>query len=116
MKRVLCHFGLIAGLATMASAAEVSGILIDKACSTKALNGGLKAAMAHDRNCAMASSCQRSGYGVYTAEGKWMAFDEAGNQKAIDALKASKKTDDLQVTVTGDVQGDTIKVASLKLQ
>jgi hypothetical protein len=29
-------------------------------------------------------------------------------------LRASKKDDDLKVEVTGDIQGDTIKVASLK--
>jgi len=30
-------------------------------------------------------------------------------------LKASKKEDDLKVEVTGEIQGDTIKVMSLKL-
>jgi hypothetical protein len=59
--------------------------------------------------------CQQSGYGVYTADNKYLTFDDAGNTKAIAALKKSKKKDDLKVTVTGDVQGDTIKVANLKL-
>jgi hypothetical protein len=34
---------------------------------------------------------------------------------AMKALQESKKTDDMKVTVTGDVQGDTIKVTDLKL-
>jgi hypothetical protein len=58
--------------------------------------------------------CQQSGYGVFTEDNKFLVFDTAGNTKALAALKKSKK-DDLKVTVTGDVQGDTIKVASLKL-
>jgi hypothetical protein len=107
---------LVAGLAGIASAAQVDGVLIDKMCSAKAVSGGLKAATAHDRACATAAACEKSGYGVYTADGKWLAFDEAGNKKAVSALKASKKTDDLRVSVMGDVNGDTIKVASLKLE
>jgi hypothetical protein len=43
-----------------------------------------------------------------------LKFDASGNRKALAMLRASKKDDDLKVEVTGDVQGDTIKVASLK--
>jgi len=89
---------------------------MDKACSTKAVTGGQSVADAHARSCALAPACQKSGYGVYTSDGKFITFDEAGNQKALAALKASKKADNLKVQVTGDVQGDTMKVASLKLQ
>jgi len=112
----LSFLGLLAGFAGMASAAEVQGILIDKMCSTKAVKGGQAAAVAHDRDCALMPPCQQSGYGVYTADNKYLTFDGAGNTKAITALKNSKKKDDLKVTVTGDVQGDTIKVANLKLR
>ncbi|HEY2169756.1 MAG TPA: hypothetical protein VGJ30_09040 [Candidatus Angelobacter sp.] len=116
MKNILCCLSLVAGLAGIGSAEQLKGILIDKACSSKAVTGGEAAAEKHDRDCAMAAACQRSGYGVYTSDGKWVAFDDAGNQKAIAALKASQKSDDLKVTVDGTVQGDSIKVASLKLQ
>jgi hypothetical protein len=44
-----------------------------------------------------------------------LTLDDAGNTKAVAALKKSKKKDNLKVTVTGNVKGDTIKVASLKL-
>ncbi len=116
MSKFLCCISLVAGLAGIASAAQVDGVLIDKMCSGKALSGGMKAATAHDKECAVMASCEKSGYGVYTADGKWLAFDEAGNKKAVAALKGSKKTDDLRVSVMGDVSGDTIKVASLKFQ
>jgi len=111
----LSFLGLLAGFAAMASAADVQEILIDKMCSAKAIKGGQAAAVAHDRDCATMPACQKSGYGVYTADNKYITFDDAGNTKAIAALKKSKKKDDLKVTVTGDVQGDTIKVANLKL-
>ena len=111
----LCCLGLLAGLAGIASGADVQGVLMDKMCSAKAVSGGQKAAAAHDRECALTTACQKSGFGVYTSDDKWLTFDAAGNKKALAVLKGSKKADNLKVTVTGDVTGDTIKVASLKL-
>jgi hypothetical protein len=111
----LCIAGLLAGFGMLASAAEVEGVLMDKACSTKAVSGGQSAAKAHDRECALTTNCQKSGYGVFTADNKFVTLDAAGNEKAVAALKASKKKDDLRVRVTGDVQGDTVKVKDLKL-
>jgi len=72
-------------------------------------------AEAHTRQCALMPACQKSGYGVFTWDNKFLKFDEAGNRKALAALKASKKEDYLKVDVTGELQGDTIKVVSLKL-
>jgi len=120
----VCIPALLAGLAAVASAAQVQGILIDEMCSSKAevrivsgprLEGGMIVAEAHTRECALMPACQRSGYGVFTYDNKFLKFDPAGSRKALAALRASKKEDDLKVEVTGEVQGDTIKVASLKL-
>ena len=61
------------------------------------------------------SQCEKSGYGVFTYDQKFLAFDEAGNRKALALLKASRQPDDLKVEVTGEIRNDTIKVASLKL-
>lgn len=120
----VCAAALLAGFATAASAAEVQGILIDQMCSSKAevrivsgprLEGGMIVAEAHTRQCALMPQCEKSGYGVFTYDQKFLKFDAAGNRKALAALRASKKEDDLKVEVTGEVQGDMIKVASLKL-
>lgn len=108
------------------SAAEnIKGILIDEKCSGKAdlrisgatglLEGGRIVAEAHTRECLMMPECEKSGYGVYTSDNKFLKFDEAGNRKALAMIKASKKLDDFEVEVVGDVKGDTIKVVSLKL-
>jgi hypothetical protein len=113
--RILACAGLLTAFAAAVSAADIDGVLIDKMCSAKAISGGQKAASEHDRDCALAEACQKSGYGVYTADGKYLTFDETGNTRAIAALKASKKKDDLKVRVTGDVDGDHIKVKTVKL-
>jgi hypothetical protein len=120
----LCVPALLAGFAAMASAAEVKGILMDEMCSSKAevrivsgprLEGGMIVAEAHTRQCALMPACEKSGYGVFTYDQKFLKFDTAGSRKALAALKSSKKEDDLKVEVTGEIQGDTIKVTSLKL-
>lgn len=120
----LCVPALFAAFTAVASAAEVRGILIDEMCSSKAevrivsgprLEGGMIVAEAHTRECALMPACQKSGYGVFTYDNKFLKFDPAGSRKALAALRASKKEDDLKVEVSGEIQGDTIKVASLKL-
>ncbi len=111
-----------------ASAAEIKGVLLDKDCSSKAeesissgtpdgpsIEGGMLAAEAHTRECLRAPACEKSGYGVYTSDRKFLPFDAAGNRKAIEALKVSKRETDIRVEVTGQIEGDVIKVATLKL-
>ena len=123
--RNLRVMGLLAGLAATAAPVQIKGVLLDQTCSAKAelrlagvpqtLQGGMIVAEAHTRECALMPACQKSGYGVFTWENKYLKFDEAGNRKALEAIKTSKKEDDLEVEVTGEVQGDTIKVTSIKL-
>jgi hypothetical protein len=115
-KRLLSLLLMGAAFAWAVPAAEIEGVLMDKMCSMKAMNeGGLKAAAMHKRSCALMPDCVKSGYGVVTADNKFLAFDAAGNQKAEKALKASKKEDDIRVKVTGEESGDTVQVKSLKI-
>ena len=116
LHRGLTRLFLLTGLAGLLSAAEVEGVLMDKMCSMKAVKDGQKAATMHTRQCAMMPDCEKSGYGVFTPDGKYLVFDAAGNAQAVKALKSSKKKDNLKVKVSGEVTGDTIKVASLTLQ
>jgi hypothetical protein len=113
------------GAETTPNSGTIRGVLLDTKCSANAelrmvpspnphFEGGMLWAYTHTRECLLMPACQRSGYGVYADE-KFLAFDAAGNQKALALLQASKKVDDLHVEVTGGVQGDKIKVASLKL-
>ena len=112
--RLLALCGLMLTLLSIAAAAEFEGILIDKACSASAVKGGEKAALAHTRDCALMPNCVKSGYGIYMND-KFIPFDAAGNKKALAALKASTKPDNLRVQVSGEQTGNLIKVQSLKL-
>src|ERR1700680_526732 len=124
MVQKVSFLAVLACFAGIAPAADFPGILIDKQCSSKAeprivsgprLEGGMIVAEAHTRECALMPACQKSGYGVFTYDNKFLKFDEAASRKALTAIRASKKEDDLKVEVTGEIQGNTIKVASLKL-
>jgi hypothetical protein len=68
---------------------------------------------AHTRECAL--KCSAGGYGILTPDKKFLKFDSEMNSKISGELKASSKQDHLRVDVTGDVQGDTLKVTSVKL-
>jgi hypothetical protein len=112
MKKVLL---LVAALAAfpLAAQAEVwkNVSLLDTMCSTK--EKVAKDPDAHPTSCAL--QCAKSGYGIVTSEGKYLKFDQAGNDQVLTALKSTKKTDHLRVTVDGDVKGDTIAVNSVSL-
>jgi hypothetical protein len=83
--------------------------VVDVNCSRKAAADP----DSHTRDCAL--KCAGSGFGIVTRDQHFLKFDAAGNAKVAEALKASTKKDHLRVNVTGDVQGDTLKVASVTL-
>ncbi len=114
VKRVFSFlFGLTLLISAPLAAEPVEGILVDKACSgeTKSYDAAKK----HSRDCAMMDDCKASGFGVVTKDGKFLKFDAAGDKQALEALGKSSKQDNITVTVDGTVEGDSIKVKSLKL-
>lgn len=115
LSRIFSIIALLSALTVVTSAAEIKGVLMDKMCSMKAARGGQAAATEHERSCALMPPCEKSGYGVFTADNRFLTFDPAGNAKALEALKASTKKDDLKVTVVGAIKGQTIDVAAIKL-
>ena len=68
----------------------------------------------HTVKCAVA--CEDDGYGILTADGKFLKFDESGNAKALAALKATHKEKDLKAKVTGTLDSDTVQVESVELE
>jgi hypothetical protein len=123
MKRVVFLAVLGCGLAMAAD--TVKGILIDEKSSGEAslrisgatglLEGGRIVAEAHTREDLLKPENEKSGYGVFTDDNKYLKFDPAGDRKALALIKESKKLDDFEIEVTGEIKGDTIKVVSLKL-
>lgn len=109
MKRVFAVTLLVVGFGATVLAGEWQGHLMDAMCAAKMKD---KAA-GHKAKCAL--SCAKSGFGLVTADGKYVKFDEAGNAKAQEALKGTTKEQDLMVKVTGTLDGETIQVESLRI-
>ncbi len=99
-------FALSVVFSAAAFADSFSGTLMDQMCKDKD-------AADHTAKCAIA--CSKSGYGLKTSDGKYLKLDDAGNAKALAALKATDKTKDLKATVSGTLDGDTIKTESVSL-
>jgi len=94
-------------LAPLALADSFSGTVVDVMCRGKDL-------ASHTRECAV--NCSKSGYGLVTADGKFLKFDESGNARALSALKKLTKEKDLKAKVSGTVSGDVLKVESIDFQ
>jgi hypothetical protein len=113
MMRVLAVVGSFCVLAAtgVTAADNWSNVsLIDTMCSTKAKD----APDAHTTACAL--QCAKSGFGIVAADGTFLKFDDSGNAKVLTALKATKKADHLRVSVTGERDGETIKVSSVRIE
>ena len=116
MKTVLSSLAIVIFAGRLsAEKATLSGYLIDRECAPGIIEQGKEASANHDRSCALMDLCAQSGFGVLTSDGKFVTFDDPGSEKAIAAIENASKDKDYQVTVTGDRQGDEIKVESLKL-
>jgi len=112
MRKSLVAFLAIAAALPLTAAVQTwTNIpLVDQKCSTKFKPSTVDT---HTRSCALA--CESTGYGILTSEGTFLKFDKDGSQKALDELKASTKKDHLRATVTGELEGSTLKVQSIKL-
>ena len=104
---VLLGLGALPAFAAMQSYKDVA--VVDVNCSSKVANNP----DVHTRACAL--KCAASGFGIVTKDKQFLKFDADGNAKIEEALKASDKKDHLRVDVSGEVQGDTLKVTSIKL-
>ena len=101
-------FAATALLLSVAAFAETwNGTLVDVMCKDKDIS-------AHTKNCAL--GCAKSGFGLVTSDGKFMKFDEAGNAKALAALKATGKEKDLKAKIEGALDGDTVQVSSIAIE
>ena len=98
---------LLALCSSCAFAETWSGTLVDVMCKKQDL-------ASHTTKCAI--GCAKTGYGLVLSDGRFVKFDEAGNAKALAALKATNKEKDLKAKVTGSLDGDTVQVESVALE
>jgi hypothetical protein len=111
MRRIvwLVVFGLLAIPVFAANETFTDVPVVDVNCSKKVAADP----DSHTRACAL--KCQESGFGIVTKDKQFLKLDANGNAQIVAALKASDKKNHLRADVTGEVQGDMVKVSSVKL-
>ena len=67
----------------------------------------------HTKTCSL--QCQKSGFGILTQDGRFLKFDTNGNERMVELLKGTQKTDHFRVKVSGSIDGELLKVQSLSL-
>src|SRR5690349_3888915 len=97
MKYALLSLGLLMNLA---AAESYSGTVVDVMCRGKDLAG-------HTRECSL--SCAKSGFGLVTAEGKFLKFEEDWNARTVSRLKKPTGDKDLKAKVSGTMDGELLK-------
>ena len=95
----------------------MGGYLVDVACGTKMSKldetKAMEKAKGHSKDCALQDACKASGYGLLS-KGKLVKFDENGNKLASDYFDKTKKEKGFWVDVRGTMDGDMMKVESIK--
>jgi hypothetical protein len=115
MRTTLLTVCLLFQIAWLVHAADVQGVVIDSNCGEDILKHGRQIILKQRRDCSLRKQYERDGYGIVTDDKKFYKFDDAGNKKALQLLKNIPDKDNLKVIVSGDIDGDTIKVGRMSL-
>jgi hypothetical protein len=89
---------------------SMTGVLIDNACGNKDSNKTEADCAKHPMSCAKKDACAASGYQLVVGD-KHYKLDDKGNDQAKAYLDKAEST---KVTVMGTMDGDNIKVSSIK--
>ena len=89
---------------------DMTGVLIDNACGSKDSMKTEEDAAKHPMSCAKKEACAASGYQLVVGD-KHYKLDDNGNDQAKKYLENANST---KVTINGTMEGETIKVSSIK--
>ncbi|MBV8864893.1 MAG: hypothetical protein JO210_05775 [Acidobacteriaceae bacterium] len=113
MARTLFIICLVLGLSGLLSASEMQGVIVDWNCAKPMVRNGRANTLKNDRNCSMMKNYNRAAYGLITDDKKLFRLEDPGNAKILQLLKDTPDKDNLRVVVSGDIQGDTLKVVNI---
>jgi hypothetical protein len=94
-----------------------SGKVVDAACKDQA---AAPAAQGAQPSSPAANACEPTAstvaFGIELSDGKVLKLDSTGNTKAAEAMKNNAGKSSLQATVTGSMEGQTVKVESIDIK
>ncbi len=115
MRKILGFGGLILLLGCVSTAAELQGVVADWNCTEGMVRDGREKVLEQNRGCSLMKNFKRSAYGLITDNKKFYRLDDPGNRHIVQLLRNTHDKDNLKVVVTGDVQGNAIKVTNISI-
>lgn len=114
--KTVAKFGLALGMfAAMGYAEDWTGKLIDASCHDKSQQNPADPKQNSDlANCAATAST--TSFAIQTSDGKVYKLDASGNAKASTALKGNPDNKSATATVSGTMDGQTVKVDSISVR
>jgi hypothetical protein len=106
---------LVTAFAGELSAATIQGVIADWNCVQTMVREGREKTLRQNHSCSLAKNYRREAYGLITEDKKYYKLDDPGNNRILKILEHSPGKDNLHVVVTGDLDGDTLKVANISL-
>jgi hypothetical protein len=93
-----------------------SGKVVDSACKDQSSQGAQPAQPGARPTNACEPTASTTAFGIQLSDGKVLKLDGTGNAKAAEAVKSSNNKSGLQATVTGTLDGQTVKVESIDIK
>lgn len=106
---------LVAGSAVQMSAADVQGVIADWNCVQPMIQQGREKTLKNKRSCSLVKNYNREAYGLITDDKKYYRLDDPGNARIRQMLKDSSDKDNLHVVISGELEGETLKVGNISL-
>jgi len=115
MGRIAAILMLALVLACGVQAAEIQGVVADWNCTQRMVQNGREKTLRRDGGCSLMKNYTRSSYGLITDDKKFYRLDDPDNRRILQLLRNTPDKDNLKVVVTGDLQGNTIKVTRITM-
>ena len=96
-----------------------SGKVVDAACKDQAATpapAGQSAQPGRQAANACEPTASTVSFGIELSDGKVLKLDSTGNAKVVEAMKGNTGKSSLQATVTGSLDGQTVKVESIDIK
>ena len=114
--KTIATLGLALGaFAAMGYAENISGKLVDAACHDKSQQNPADTKEKNDIAACEATASTTS-FAIQTSDGKVFKLDAAGNAKASTALRGNPDNKNPMATVSGTMEGQTVKVDSISVR
>jgi len=113
VRRVFHLILLSVAVSGLVAAAELQGLLTDWNCTQDMVRQGRAKILKERKSCRLADNAQRAAYGLITDDKKFYKIDPRDNDRVLQVLRDSPDKDNLKVVISGDLQGNTIRISTI---